>query len=146
MEIRLMKNYSENIKIGKTLSTVTVLTGTLREQTNVINPEILLEIESPVSCNYAFIPEFNRYYFVKEFESVREGLWRVKLSVDVLESFKTEILQMTGIVDKQADANVSNLYLNDGSYVLDSRTYNTILNYSGGFNDGGEFILIVSGA
>lgn len=145
MVIDLYINSSENNRVSKVLSDKFELTGTLRGETNVINPEILIEHTNPTGYNYAYIPEFNRYYFINEFTAVRNGLWRVRLAVDVLETYKTQIKQMPAIIDKQQNKGNSNLYLNDGSYVIDSRSYNTILNFSGGFNDGGEFILITAG-
>lgn len=145
MVIDLYINSSENNRVSKVLSGKFELTGTLRGETNVINPEILIEHTNPTGYNYAYIPEFNRYYFINEFTSVRNGLWRVRLTVDVLETYKKQIKQMPAIIDKQQNKGNSNLYLNDGSYVIDSRSYNTILNFSGGFNNGGEFILITAG-
>lgn len=145
MVIDLYINSSENNRVNKVLSGKFELTGTLRGETNVINPEILIEHANPTGYNYAYIPEFNRYYFINEFTSVRNGLWRVRLAVDVLETYKTQIKQMPAIIDKQQNKGNSNLYLNDGSYVIDSRSYNTILNFSGGFNNVGEFILITAG-
>lgn len=145
MVIDLYINSSENNRVSKVLSGKFELTGTLRGETNVINPEILIEHTNPTGYNYAYIPEFNRYYFINEFTSVRNGLWRVRLAVDVLETYKTQIKQMSAIIDKQQNKGNSNLYLNDGSYVIDSRSYNTILNFSGGFNNAGEFILITAG-
>lgn len=145
MVIDLYINSSENNRVSKVLSGKFELTGTLRGETNVINPEILIEHTNPTGYNYAYIPEFNRYYFINEFTSVRNGLWRVRLAVDVLETYKTQIKQMPAIIDKQQNKGNSNLYLNDGSYVIDSRSYNTILNFSGGFNNVGEFILITAG-
>lgn len=67
------------------------------------------------------------------------------MHVDVLMSYKEQIKQLPVIINKQQDIKNSNLYLNDGSYVIDSRSYNTILNFSGGFNDEGKFILITAG-
>lgn len=145
MVIDLYINSSENNRVSKVLSGKFELTGTLRGETNVINPEILIEHTNPTGYNYAYIPEFNRYYFINEFTAVRNGLWRVRLAVDVLETYKTQIKQMASIIDKQQNKGNSNLYLNDGSYVIDSRSYNTILNFSGGFNNVGEFILITAG-
>ena len=145
MVIDLYINSSENNRVSKVLSGKFELTGTLRGETNVINPEILIEHTNPTGYNYAYIPEFNRYYFINEFTAVRNGLWRVRLAVDVLETYKTQIKQMPAIIDKQQNKGNSNLYLNDGSYVIDSRSYNTILNFSGGFNNVGEFILITAG-
>lgn len=145
MVIDLYINSSENNRVSKVLSDKFEMTGTLRGETNVVNPEILIEHANPTGYNYAYIPEFNRYYFINEFTSVRNGLWRVRLAVDVLETYKTQIKQMPAIIDKQQNKGNSNLYLNDGSYVIDSRSYNTILNFSGGFNNVGEFILITAG-
>ncbi|MEE3499293.1 MAG: hypothetical protein VZS12_09215 [Ruminococcus bromii] len=145
MVIDLYINSSENNRVNKVLSGKFEMSGTLRGETNVVNPEILIEHTNPTGYNYAYIPEFNRYYFINEFTAVRNGLWRVRLAVDVLETYKTQIKQMPAIIDKQQNKGNSNLYLNDGSYVIDSRSYNTILNFSGGFNDGGEFILITAG-
>lgn len=145
MVIDLYINSSENNRVNKVLSDKFEMSGTLRGETNVVNPEILIEHTNPTGYNYAYIPEFNRYYFINEFTSVRNGLWRVRLAVDVLETYKTQIKQIPAIIDKQQNKGNSNLYLNDGSYVIDSRSYNTILNFSGGFNNVGEFILITAG-
>lgn len=145
MVIDLYINSSENNRVNKVLSNKFEMSGTLRGETNVINPEILIEHTNPTGFNYAYIPEFNRYYFINEFTAVRNGLWRVRLAVDVLETYKMQIKQMSAIIDKQQNKGNSNIYLNDGSYVIDSRSYNTILNFSGGFNDAGKFILITAG-
>ena len=145
MVIDLYINSSENNRVNKALWDKFELKGTLRGETNVINPEILIEHPNPTGYNYAYIPEFQRYYFIKDITSVRNGLWRARLTVDVLETYKTQIKQMPVIIDKQQNKGNSNLYLNDGSYVIDSRSYNTILNFSGGFNAGGKFILITAG-
>ena len=145
MVIDLYINSSENNRVNKVLSNKFEMSGTLRGETNVINPEILIEHTNPTGYNYAYIPEFKRYYFINEFTSVRNGLWRVRLAVDVLKTYQMQIIQMPAIIDKQQNEGHSNLYLNDGSYVIDSRSYNTILNFSGGFNNGGKFILITAG-
>jgi hypothetical protein len=65
-------------------------------------------------------------------------------SVDVLESFKTQIKSQTAIVDKQES--LSNLYFNDGSFRKDSREFYTVKTFPNGFNDNSEYILITAGA
>lgn len=143
MEIILYNNQSENNKVGKTLSGSHSLTGTLRNETNIIDPEILIEYD-PRNYNYLYIPEFNRYYFITKIDTVRTDLWRINCSVDVLESFKTGIRALTAIINKQKT--LGNQYKNDGSIVMENRQFNTIYNFSGGFNDSGELILITAGA
>lgn len=143
MEIILYNNQSENNKVGKTLSNQHSLTGSLRNETNIIDPEILIEYD-PRDYNYLYIPEFNRYYFITKIDTVRTDLWRINCSVDVLESFKTGIRALTAIINKQKT--LGNQYKNDGSIVMENRQFNTIYNFSGGFNDSGELILITAGA
>ena len=43
MKIILYNNYSENNKLNKTIIKIVELQGYLREQTSLINPQILIE-------------------------------------------------------------------------------------------------------
>lgn len=144
MDITLYQNISENNRVGKTLINAQTFTGNLRQSTSIINPFIMLNADNPTVYNYAYIPAFNRYYFINKIEAYRTGLFILTMSVDVLETYKTEIKRMLAIIDK--NETVGNNYFNDGSFVLDSRAYNQIINFSNGFNDNGEFILITAGA
>lgn len=64
---------------------------TLIEPTSFTAPDIALVVPAkPTGYNYAFIPEFSRYYFVTDW-AYSAGLWRASLSVDVLASFKDYI-------------------------------------------------------
>lgn len=144
MDITLYQNISENNRVGKILINAQTFTGNLRQSTSIINPVIMLNADNPTVYNYAYISTFNRYYFINKIEAYRTGLFILTMSVDVLETYKTEIKGMLAIIDK--NETVGNNYFNDGSFVLDSRAYNQIINFSNGFNNNGEFILITAGA
>lgn len=146
MEIKFYYNSSEKNKIGKSLSNELVLTGNLRDECSVTNPVISVNISSLVGYNYCYITEFNRYYYITDIVSVRTNLWRVTLSIDVLESFKNDILNLSCIVDKQHDYDKYNNYIDDGSYINEIKTFTEIANFQSGFNEDGEFILITAGA
>lgn len=63
----------------------------IKSPSSLINP--LIELHSntnPVAFNYAYIPEFNRYFFVSDWRYDR-GLWFANLSVDVLATYKPYI-------------------------------------------------------
>ena len=63
----------------------------LIEPTSIINPDIALtDATAPHQYNYAYIPEFSRYYFVNDW-NYSGGRWLASLNVDVLASFKYEI-------------------------------------------------------
>ena len=65
--------------------------------------------------------------------------------VDVLMSFKNDILQLTAVVDKQSEVDVGNEYIDDSSLVTENIMFKTVYNFSSGFNDTGEYILITAG-
>lgn len=65
----------------------------------------------PFLKNYAYIPDFNRYYFVVDIVSVRSGLWLFKLKCDVLMSFKDDIYDLECIVAR--NETTYNLMLSD---------------------------------
>lgn len=66
----------------------------LKEGCTISKPEIEVKLDSatdnPATWNYAYIPGFARYYYVRNWRSYR-GLWTAELSCDVLASFKWAI-------------------------------------------------------
>lgn len=144
MDIILYYNSSENNKIGKVLSNDETLEGSLKDATNVINPEVMVRADGVDGYNYAYIPLFNRYYFVEEVTSFRTGLWIIKLQVDVLETFKSDILSLNAIIDS-TEAYMGDNYLPSESWVTKVKTKTDILNFSNGLLDSGEYILITAG-
>lgn len=59
----------------------------------ILNPTISLDLglsNDPSQYNYAYIPAFERYYFIEEWY-FEERLWTAQLKVDVLATYKTEI-------------------------------------------------------
>ena len=146
MEIKLYKNLSENNVIGKTLTSIKSVEANLKNDVSIINPTLVLYYTSDIlDSNYCFIPKFNRYYFIDEIIPITGDRCVVKCRVDVLESFKDDIKSLTVILDKSQSIYKSNKYLDDGSFVVENKDFNTIHNFPNGFNDEGTFILICAG-
>ena len=144
MEIHLYVNSSEKNQLGKTLGSEIVLTGNLRDEASVTNPVILIQADNVSGYNYAYVKEFNRYYFIRNMVSVRTGLWRIELSVDVLESYKTEIKKLSVILRDTETTGATN-YLSGDVWKTNVKETTNIINFSGGLSDTGEFILITAG-
>ena len=117
MEIRLYYNTSDNRCIRKNLINGLSLSGTLRDSCNLIEPVLNIQNESVIRYNYAYIPDFKRYYFIKKITSLRKGLWTIELEVDPLMSFKGDILALQVVVDKQSSDSIGDEYIEDGSSV-----------------------------
>ena len=144
MNITLYINNSEKNKIGKNLTNNFSLSVTLRDATNIINPVILIELNEIGNYNYCYIPDFNRYYFITDIIAIRTGLFAVSLTVDVLESFKTDIKNLSVILLNTQNVGSSN-YLPSPVFRNNVKSKTDILNFPNGLNDSGEFILITAG-
>lgn len=114
VSIILYNNSSPVNAMDKSLSSIATLTGNLREESELINPTILVERSSMSGVNYAQIPEFDRYYFVERIESVRTNLWRLTLHVDVLYTYRAAIRRNRALIYRQQ--NRFDLMLDDGIF------------------------------
>ena len=85
---------------GGYLTLVSTLTGSLRSGTDLVDPEIVVELDTLPSFNYVYITEFNRYYFVTDIGSIATKLWSIKLHCDVLYSHRARILELECEIDR----------------------------------------------
>lgn len=144
MDITLYKNNSEKNKIRKNLSNEHTLSGTLRNESNVVNPAIIINIDNPTVYNYVYIPMFGRYYFITDYVSMRTGIWQINLKSDVLMSFKDSILNSRALIQNTQSVGKSD-YLNGSNWVTNCKTKTDIISFSNGLLNNGEYILITAG-
>jgi hypothetical protein len=147
MEITLYTNESEKNKLEKTITNSILLEGNLRDESSIINPIILISSNKediPYMYNYAYIPAFGRYYFITDIESVRTGIWRVSMHVDVLMSYKEQIKNLNVIINNSEQTGANN-YLSGEQWITNVKNTTNIVNFPNGLNDNGEFILITAG-
>lgn len=75
--------------------TYTLYNCTAKNPLSVLSPVVVLRTanaaeDNPSAFNYAYIPQFNRYYHINEWTN--DGpLWIARMTVDALASWKTEI-------------------------------------------------------
>lgn len=145
MDLRLYYTSDENNKINKNLSSPLVLTGTMRDSSSIVNPVILVEGVSFNAFNYAYIPNFDRYYFIKEIVNYRNDLWILELECDVLMSFRSSILNMNCIL-LETESKGADKYLSDTRvWVAKVKDKTDIINFPNGLLENGEYILITAG-
>ena len=100
----------------------------LKEPSSVLAPVIRLiwtGAGSPVHFNYAFIPSYSRYYFVRNW-TYAERQWQAELVVDPLASWKTYIGAATKYVVRADSVGKKNDYVKDGMYPV---TFNQTIEY-----------------
>ena len=143
MTITLYNNTSEKNTIGKNITVVDTLTGTIKEQSSIIHPEITIERTNPTGFNYCYIDEFNRYYYVNDVIVINQNIIRLVLDVDVLESFKNDILSLSCILSGSTTNN--DKYLDGSEWVSTVKTTTSIKQFPSGLNNDGEYISITAG-
>ncbi len=134
----------EKNKLSKNFTNTVIFSGTLKQESSVINPTIVIELENPSSFNYMYIPEFNRYYYIDDIVSVRNGLWRISGKVDVLNSFKNHIRSCPIIISNTEDVE-SESYMIGEIWKTLVKTKTDVIDFPSGLNSTGEYILITSG-
>lgn len=145
MEVQFYFNQSDHRQINKLLVEGEKFEGQARDETNVITPIITFDTPNVLPYNYAYIPQFQRYYTVLDKNSFREGLFEITLDVDVLMSFRQDIFNMSAVVDKQTMPANGDEYIDDGSLVADNVQFVQVYDYPNGFNDNPEYVLITAG-
>ena len=101
-EIHTYKSSAEQNRVDKTnfLTADMIISGVLREASSLIHPSITFTSDIIPTFNYVYIPIFNRYYYVTDITSIKNKLWQMSLTVDVLMTYKEALLACTGYIDR----------------------------------------------
>ena len=127
MNITLYKTKSANNVISKKLVSEKNLGNScvLGDNTSVTSPTVIIggiaSLDSISDYNYAYIAQCHRYYYINDIIALSGGRVKLILSVDVLMTYKTDILNSTQLVTRQK--NQGKMYLANADWTLDERTY-----------------------
>ena len=145
MDVVFYYNASDDRVINKTLIGGETMSGQARDSVNVMNPVVRFESDAVLRYNYAYIPQLQRYYAITEITAAYDNLYDVSFAVDVLMSFRADILTLSVIVDKQSMPENGDEYIDDGSLVCDNVMFTRLHEFENGFNNSPEYILITAG-
>lgn len=106
MKITLYNTTSPYNCINKTLTNSTDFEVKLKDSTSISKPTLLLNTSLDLSVyNYCYIPKFKRYYFLTDIIIQRQNLFIINLDIDVLESYKNDILNSTAYISQTVNSN-----------------------------------------
>lgn len=113
IEIKTYKTTDSTNALNKVLSETGDYEGVLNAEFNILRPIIRFRANAPVTFNYAYIPQLQRYYFV---DNVKQdgNLCIVALKVDVLQTYKNYLVGKTFDV---VTTNEGNNYLSSNEYI-----------------------------
>lgn len=91
--------------------------GTTKSPCDISSPTISITADNPTAYGYAYIPSFSRYYHIDKWV-YDQGVWACSLLVDVLASFKDEILSKSAYVIYSSN--------NYNTNIIDTRLTNSL--------------------
>ena len=143
MTIKLYKNLSEKNHLDKDIDQIGAdVTGNLRSDCSIIDPVVLLERDIDLTnCNYAYIEEFGRYYFINNVV-IKGKLYEIRMHVDVLSTYKDDIRSNSAVISRQEKQ--YNLYLKDGAMKTYANPHIQVSQFPNGFTNY-NFIFSVAG-
>ena len=137
MNIYFYSTKSENNRLEKVLENETLLSGTMKNAIDLINP-VLQVCTNLMQFNYCYIPSLSRYYFIDKVEITRTHLYTLYLKIDVLQTYKEQIKNLKVVLS----ASKSNPYYKNYIDSVDVRTDYTTYQFENNFEENGEAILI----
>lgn len=173
MKLILYKNKAESNRLDKSdyLEKIYELDGTLRDKCSIISPIIqvqLVELTKICQCNYAYIADFGRYYYIDDVVGEYNSIVTLYMRSDPLMSFKKPILDLDVValrneynysyklVDEKlpskCDVNIKRLYghfdrpKGELNYVITYATISDINTTDKGVLSNGSQILVVNRA
>lgn len=136
--LKLYKNSSENNDVLKTISNEMVITGKSRTVIDILNPVVDLAGVDVNSYNYCYIEELKRYYYIENMMLSPNGVTRLSMSIDVLMSYREDILASHGVITKNREYNPYT-----GDYDVESRYTLEKHEFENGFNfNDGDFVMV----
>ena len=131
MTITTYINKSENNRLIKDLTQLKQYAGcSAITPMSIINPSIVIVDDTfNVNCNYIYIADLNRYYFVNNITALNNGRWQLDCHIDVLMSYADEIKQQQATFRRQEY--LYNMYITDPEFHIESKT-NTVTRYLDG--------------
>lgn len=141
MQLKLYKSLDEKNRIRKTLTGELILNGALRDKSSVIKPTILIQTD-PLDYNYAYIPEFGRYYFINNVVAMRNKSFIIDLKCDVLMSYADDIYRLRALIDREETQ--SQQYVTD-DFVIDARHNTEKIAFTNPFTEKNYILVAMKG-
>ena len=103
MEIKLYKTASDRRALSKTLSGAVSKTCVIKDDNiSILSPRVqIAQFNTFKSYNYAYIPDYGRYYYIDDIAVDLGGLLTLSLSVDVLQTYAADIRATKALIYRQ---------------------------------------------
>ena len=145
MIIKLYENTSNEREVNKSLSELETVEAYLLEGCSIQSPIVRLELSHSIATatNYIYIPEFKRYYYVKDITSYNNYMYMLTLDCDPLMSFKDYIYKQKALIARQEFKYDTSLL--DSDLKVSSKPYVITKKFPSGFKNAYTYVLVTTG-
>lgn len=128
-------------KINKTLSNgLTINNVNIQNDFDITDFELLIKDTNFNSeYNYCYIQDLGRYYFIESIERMNGTIYKIRVTVDVLKSFSSQIENINAIIIKSENP--------DDDFVnceVSENYTSEVMPLNDNFNHNGNLILVTS--
>lgn len=145
MNVTLMTTVSDKRELNKSLRVIGSADCQIKAGTSIIDPVIIISrstFDNVKQLNYAYIPDFNRYYFVNNVTVDTAQTMEIEMHVDTLYTYRQGIKNISTLIVRQE--NVYSDYLVDSMLPVRSNRFKIKKNV-GKVGDGNYYYLTVNG-
>lgn len=90
MKLKIYNNKSNKNIVNKKIEEIQEISFNFKDYSDITNPILILQTYK--TGNYCYIPDLKRYYYIDRIELMKGGFYRLYLEIDVLMSYKDEII------------------------------------------------------
>lgn len=92
----------------------------LKASTDLDEPTFLIDDNFQGTCNYAYLEDLGRFYFVKGWRLSNSKIWELECECDALATYKAYILLYEAFVERCADSRYYNVDIPDEALSVES--------------------------
>ena len=119
-DITFYNNNSDRRCINKNLTGATTISGNVKTQYTSSGISINIDVSvagiTPFQFNY--MKYDNKFYYIDNVDFVSQNIIRLNCSVDLLETYKAQILKQTAVLERSQ--NIYSRYIDDDKLVLNA--------------------------
>lgn len=109
MLVKFYHNNSTQNTINKNITSTGSIDIKLLSDVNFLQPVLTIK-NLPENSNYAYIPHFERYYFIDSIQKHYNGFVTISMRVDVLETYKNDVINTrANIIESENILNANNV-------------------------------------
>ena len=90
MKLKIYNNKSNKNIVNKKIEEIQEISFNFKDDSDITNPILILQTYK--TGNYCYVPDLKRYYYIDRIELMKGGFYRLYLEIDVLMSYKDEII------------------------------------------------------